>query len=278
MQHTFTYTENDSDWITFQVGMRVVPNGFYVFSKFHKDLENFKIDDPSNRIYCLIKKVILTESELGGKLAISTTSGKVDSMKRVYIEEKLEGEGDENCYNMTVPYVMTPETTFVSFVHYPSKYSKDCLVKMVRYDVFLKNPNHYTRLADQIRNDAFLELAIASVDDSSLLKQLSQWNRSDNEFFKESSEEILKRRAKDVHILELIERHAKEEQKREEERVKKEKQARHDEYLRQCEYERRRRQDEIEELNRKKTVSYETNYEENEYHHHYQPKTYYRKR
>lgn len=273
MNHT--YTENGPNWIEVQIGEPLrIPCGFYVFSDFneHQNLKNFKIDDPSNRFYCL-ETPISGDDIIGRSVSISTTSSKKTSMKKVHIVEKFEEYG----YEMSNKLIMDPSTAFVCFVHYPCPLLSKRLMKMVLYKLLLNDPDHYIRLADQIKNDACSELAVASVDNTIIFEKLSQWNRSDDVFYKGSSEEILKKRAKDVHILELIERHAKEEQKRNEERAKKEKQERHDEYLRQCEHARRLKiQEEYrrreEEFNRKN----ETKCEENEYH--YQPTTYSRKR
>lgn len=259
-----TYVEGENGWIKFSHGgCSTISPGFYVFSR-----GGFKkIDDPSNNIYCLEQRLTLGKIDQG-------LSCVVVRMKKVEIVEPCE----DGLYVMSNDFIIEPSNTFISFAHHPSKNFSECCVKMVLHEQLLNDPEHYDHLASEIRNDAFRELAIASVEDSSLFNELKKSSCSDNEFFKGSSEEILKIRATDDFILDLIKLISNEEMKRNEERKQKEKQRQFDEYIRQCEYEKSRRQ--REERERKLEEEYlrykNTKYEENTSH--YQPATYSRKR
>lgn len=268
-QHIFINKKNG--WILVTFGNSELLPGYYVFGK---------IDDPQTVIYFLKDTIKLGRYEnVGCTLGIRVlTPPNRNNMEKVSIDRKVR----PYVYEMSNGFYMNPRNTFVSFVSYPNKDMTMTQEKMVRHEQLLNDPEHYDHLASEIRNDAFRELAIASVEDSSLFNELKKLSRSDNEFYKGSSEEILKIRATDVFILDLIKRISNEEMKRNEEREQKEKQRQIDEYIRQCEYEKSRIQREErerkleEEYLRYKNTKYETNYEENTSH--YQPATYSRKR
>lgn len=269
-QHIFIDGCNDKNdgWIIVTFGNPELLPGYYVFGK---------ISDPRTKIYFLKNPITLDRYEkVGSRLGIRvTTHSNKNNMEKVDIVRTV----GNNVFEMSNGSCMNPSNTFVSFVSYPNENLRKRQEKMVRYEQLLKGPKHYDRLASQIRNNAFRELAIASVKDSSVLNELKNFTRSsDNEFYKGCSDEILKIRATDDFIIEHIERISNEEKKRNEDREKKEKQRQIDEYIRQCEYEESCRQQE--ERERKCEEEYrrqnKTKYEENTYH--YQPTTYSRKR